>query len=73
MLSYFYSDLLIHDQKHLSKNLYKTGLSHLGSWIYRLTNLRNSCAHYSTIFYFNFKSIPKMPKECNYEVNEQFF
>lgn len=63
MLSHFYSDLAVPDQKNLAKNLFNTSSQHLKSWLICLTILRNKCAHYSRLYFLNFPSIPKLRPE----------
>lgn len=63
MLSHFYSDLKVSDQKALAKNLFYTSPQYLTSWLVCLTVLRNKCAHYSRLYYLNFPSLPRIRPE----------
>jgi abortive infection bacteriophage resistance protein len=45
MLSFFYADMITSDQKHLARNIFKTSVPNVKSWLYCCTNLRNVCAH----------------------------
>lgn len=62
MLSRFYSDMLLEDKKYIAKRIFKTSYSCLDSWLRCLTDLRNRCAHYARLYYWQFTAIPKMPK-----------
>ena len=59
-LSRFYSDLLTLDKKALAKEL---GLYYIDvvSWLHCLTILRNTCAHYSRLYYRIFPMLPTTP------------
>ena len=67
MLSYFYSDLLRDDKKTIAKALGCKSDEKLESWLRCLTDLRNRCAHYSRLYYWNFTSIPLLYKEDEVE------
>jgi len=58
MLSYFYADLPVADQKALAKELCGTTHKNLGSWLRCCTDLRNICAHYGRLYYGVFISVP---------------
>jgi len=58
MLSYFYNDMLITDQKHLARELFKTVPKNLISWLRCCTDLRNICAHYGRLYFRIFTAIP---------------
>ena len=58
ILSYFYSDLLIQDQKNLARDLYNTTYKNLISWLRCCTDLRNICAHYGRLYFRIFTAIP---------------
>jgi abortive infection bacteriophage resistance protein len=58
MLSYFYSDLLISDQKQLARQLFDTIPKNLASWLRCCTDLRNICAHYGRLYFRIFTAIP---------------
>ena len=58
MLSYFYNDLKIQDQKQLAGELYGTTYKNLISWLRCCTDLRNICAHYGRLYYRIFPAIP---------------
>lgn len=58
MLSYFFSDLQIQDQKLLAKELYSTTYTNVTSWLRCCTDLRNICAHYGRLYYRVFSAIP---------------
>lgn len=67
MLSYFYSDLLRDDKKTIAKALGCKSDDKLESWLRCLTDLRNRCAHYSRLYYWNFTSIPLLYREDKVE------
>lgn len=58
MLSYFYADLVLADQKHFASECYKTFPKNLKSWLRCATDLRNICAHYGRLYYRIFSAIP---------------
>lgn len=62
MLSKFYSNMAIGDKKHLAKANFNTGFEHLESWLVCLTDLRNRCAHYMRLYFYNFVVFPRFPK-----------
>ena len=73
MLSYFYSDLLRNDKKAIAKALGCKSDEKLESWLRCLTDLRNRCAHYSRLYYWNFTSIPLLYKEDNVELRRSLY
>lgn len=58
MLSHFYADLVMSDQKQLARSLYQTTPYNLRSWLRCCTDLRNICAHYGRLYYQVFPAIP---------------
>ena len=58
MLSFFFSDLKLSDQKQLSKQLYHTVPKNVKSWLHCCTDLRNICAHYGRLYYRVLTSSP---------------
>lgn len=58
MVSYFYSDLTVPDQKFLAKDLYDSIPKKIQSWLRCCTDLRNMCAHSDRLYYRQFTSIP---------------
>jgi abortive infection bacteriophage resistance protein len=58
MLSYFYNDLLMLDQKQLAREMFKTVPKNLISWLRCCTDLRNICAHYGRLYYRIFTAAP---------------
>jgi abortive infection bacteriophage resistance protein len=58
MLSYFYSDLLMTDQKQLARQMFDTVPKNLASWLRCCTDLRNICAHYGRLYFRIFSAIP---------------
>lgn len=58
MLSRFFSDMKLTDQKELAKSLYNTTPKNINSWLRCCTDLRNICAHYGRLYYRLFAAIP---------------
>jgi len=58
MLSYFYNDLPMADQKYLAKELFQAVPKSLASWLRCCTDLRNICAHYGRLYFRVFTAIP---------------
>ena len=63
MLSRFYSDMKPQDRKELMRICGYYSVPVMLSWLKCLTELRNKCAHYSRLYFWNFISAPKIPKE----------
>jgi len=59
MTTRFYTDMLEKDMDDFAKNVFNIPKEHLRSWLICLTMLRNRCAHYTRIYYFNFNKLPK--------------
>lgn len=72
MLSYFYADLVLPDQKHFASEYYKTVPKNLKSWLRCATNLRNICAHYGRLYYRIFSAIPANIEEVEKKMNALF-
>ena len=73
MLSKFYADLKTRDRKVLAKKLANSSSENLKSWLYCLTELRNLCAHYSRLYNYPFKSIPRMPSNVDLNPTRTLF
>ncbi len=58
MLSYFYADLPLCDQKALAFELFHTIPKNIISWLRCCTDLRNICAHYGRLYFRVFSAIP---------------
>jgi len=58
MLSYFFNDLPLPDQKQLAKKMFHTIPKNLASWLRCCTDLRNICAHYGRLYFRIFSAIP---------------
>ncbi|MBT9286580.1 Abi family protein [Bacillus velezensis] len=63
MLSKFFKNMITADKKDLSNNYYGVNHSHLGNWLYCLTNIRNISAHYSRLYNKNFHFSVKLFNE----------
>ena len=73
MLSHFYTDMKNPDKTYLSMNLYSVNYQTLSSWLRCITDLRNRCAHYSRLYYWQFPAIPKMPQQEKYKADRTLF
>lgn len=58
MLSRFYADMPLEDQKYLAKSEYCTTPGNIRSWLRCCSDLRNICAHYGRLYYRIFTAIP---------------
>lgn len=63
MLSKFFKNLKIEDQKAISRGYYDFPPQYLVSWIHALVTLRNICAHYGRLYNRTFTITPKLSKE----------
>lgn len=65
-ISQFYSQMITEDRKNVAKLISDITGQHttyyqLSSWLRCLTDLRNRCAHFSRLYYYNFSSAPSIP------------
>ena len=58
MLSRFYADMPLEDQKSISKEEYNTVPQVIKSWLRCCSDLRNICAHYGRLYYRIFSAMP---------------
>ena len=58
MLSKFFANMKLQDQKSLSSDIYKTKPKYVGSWLRCCTDLRNICAHYGRLYFRIFSAAP---------------
>ena len=58
MLSFFFADLTTKDQKEIARTVFHTTANNIKSLLRCCTDLRNICAHYGSIYYRNFPSVP---------------
>lgn len=72
MLSRFYSDFKLVDQRTIANSLHITN-DILRSWLVCLTDLRNICAHYSRIYYWKFSATPQFPDVFSYSPQGRLF
>ena len=63
MLSRFYDDMLEFDRKEIARVDFHLSRQHLESWLLCLSSLRNRCAHYMRLYYFEFSMWPKSVRE----------
>lgn len=73
MLSYFYADLTICDQKQLAKDMFGTVPKNIKSWLHCCTVLRNICAHYGRLYYRVFTAIPAGLPEVDKAAERKLF
>lgn len=62
MLSYFFADMAIQDQKYIAREIFGVSNNHLRSWIHCCSNLRNMSAHYARLYNHKFAVSPAIPK-----------
>lgn len=58
MLSKFFANMTWQDRESLSKDIYKTNIKYVGSWLRCCTDLRNICAHYGRLYFRTFSAAP---------------
>ena len=73
MLSKFYSNMPRPDKKKIADCPFSTGPEQLESWMKCLTDLRNRCAHYMRLYYYNFVVNPTYPKGCKHRLSGKLF
>mgnify|MGYP000623335693 CR=1 FL=1 len=59
MLSKMYKNLVVAEQKEISRGCFNTNHQLLESWLDTLAYIRNTCAHYGRLYN---KKLPKIPK-----------
>lgn len=62
-LSRFYADMKRSDQRAIATACHYPEYRWVKGWLKCLTELRNRCAHYARIYYWEFISIPGFPEE----------
>ncbi len=73
MLSYYYADLKMSDQKQLARTMYDTNAICLKSWLRCITELRNLCAHSARLYARTFTSVPRVSKNASYQPDRKLF
>lgn len=73
MLSKFYANMDMSDKRYLAKSVFHTGPEHLESWLICLADLRNRCAHYMRLYFYNFVVFPRMPKNYKGQKSGRLF
>lgn len=71
-LSKFYQNMITADKKIVAKN-YDQYYKLVESWFYCLSFLRNSCAHYSRLYYKTMIPTPKTPKGFPFILDRSIF
>lgn len=72
-LSRFYADMHRCDRKAFSKNVFNIPDKALESWLYCLTRLRNSCAHYTRLYYSRISPIPYTTSDIGFNLSNTVF
>lgn len=65
--------MLMADKRSLSKSTFKTGPDQLQSWLVCLADLRNRCAHYMRLYFYNFVVTPRFSKGCIHKQSGRLF
>jgi len=73
MLSKFYANMRRPDKKKIAKDHFNTGPEQLESWMKCLADLRNRCAHYMRLYYYNFVVNPRFPNKCKHPLSGRLF
>lgn len=72
-LSKFYTQMIHKDKRFIAREYFKTDYKHLENWLKCLTSIRNKCAHYSRLYFLNFQTYPKLPKDSSYKIDHKLF
>lgn len=73
VLSRFYSNMKTSDKKRVAREFFNTGHKQLESWFRVLTDLRNKCAHFTRLYYWDFISVPKNDNKGHWKMDKSFF
>ena len=75
MLTYFFLDMKSADQKEIAEKIYRARVKEFESWLHCLTDLRNRCAHYLSLYGWTFAAAPRLPQDvaCFYEADRSLF
>ena len=73
MLSHFYSDLKLADQRLIANNEFGVRNNELASWLRCCTDLRNICAHYGRLYYRVFSAVPVSNSKEPFPTNRRLF
>jgi len=73
MLSRLCADMQTKDRKALAAKLVQSSSENLKSWMQCLTELRNLCAHYSRLYNYPFKNIPRIPQGLTHQPQRKLF
>lgn len=73
MTSVLYADLKVRDKKRIARGAFGTGHQQLESWLKVLAELRNKCAHYTRLYNWTFKSVPRGDMTSDYEPDGSLF
>ena len=71
MLSRFYADMKRGDQRAIAITCHYPEYRFVSGWLKCLTELRNRCAHYARLYYWEFISIPGFPKDIKKSENSR--
>ncbi len=73
MASVLYADLKVRDKKRIARGAFGTGHQQLESWLKVLAELRNKCAHYTRLYNWTFKSVPRGDMTSDYNPDGSLF
>jgi abortive infection bacteriophage resistance protein len=73
MLSTFFSDMKLADQKAMTRAMSNSSPALLASWMQTLTELRNRCAHYARLYNFQLTKPPKFSRGANTAPSRRLF
>jgi len=73
MLSRFYADMFPCDKKLIAKQDFNIGYKQLESWLLCISTLRNRCAHYMRLYYYNFSKWPNVSKGMPFRFSNKIF
>ncbi len=73
MLSRFYADMIVSDKKAIAQKEFNTGFEQVENWLLCLSTLRNRCAHYMRLYYYNFSKWPKNTKLNKFRLGNKIF
>ena len=73
MLSKCYANMLMQDKKSIARDTFNTGHEQLETWMKCLADLRNRCAHYMRLYYYNFVVTPRFPNDCKHAISGRLF
>lgn len=73
MLSRFYADMHSKDKRLIATENFDIGSEQLESWLLCLSTLRNRCAHFMRLYYYNLNKWPKNTRSSDYQLRNTIF